>query len=58
MSYIVTGEKGAAVKIDKEQLTEEQRLVYDKGWKKNAFNQYVSDMISLHRTLPDPRPSE
>ena len=31
-----------------------QKLI-DDGWSNNAFNQYVSDLISLHRTLPDPR---
>ena len=55
VSQIVVGEMGAAVNIEREQLTEEQKLVYDKGWQNNAFNEYVSDKISLHRTLPDPR---
>ena len=31
------------------------QAMIDEGWSKNAFNQYVSDLISLHRTLPDPR---
>ncbi|XP_055856085.1 putative polypeptide N-acetylgalactosaminyltransferase 9 [Episyrphus balteatus] len=29
--------------------------MFDKGWEKNAFNQYASDLISLHRSLPDIR---
>ncbi|KAK9739510.1 hypothetical protein QE152_g8971 [Popillia japonica] len=37
-----------------EDAAEVKKLV-DEGWQKNAFNQYVSDMISVHRTLPDPR---
>ena len=55
---IISGEMGKAVIIDKQKLTPEERKDYDKGWKDNAFNRYASDMISLHRTLPDVRDSE
>lgn len=48
------GEMGKAVVLPKEMTAEQKKLV-DDGWQKNAFNQYVSDMISVHRTLPDPR---
>ncbi|XP_046452911.1 putative polypeptide N-acetylgalactosaminyltransferase 9 isoform X8 [Daphnia pulex] len=48
------GEMGKAVVLPKD-LTPEQKKLVDEGWQKNAFNQYVSDMISVHRTLPDPR---
>ena len=53
-----SGEDGQPVIIDKEKLTAEQRADYDKGWKDNAFNRYASDMISLHRSLPDIRDEE
>ena len=49
---------GKAVNIKVEELTPEQKQDYDKGWKDNAFNRYASDMISLHRTLPDVRDPE
>ncbi len=49
------GELGKPVKIDKDKLSPEERIKYDKGWENNAFNQYVSDMISLHRSLADAR---
>lgn len=49
------GELGKPVIIDKEKLSPEERKKYDEGWKNNAFNQYVSDMISLHRSLADIR---
>ncbi|WKY03033.1 hypothetical protein Q1695_016376 [Nippostrongylus brasiliensis] len=47
------GEKGAAVNVDKEKLSPEEKKKYDLGFQNNAFNQYASDMISIHRTLPD-----
>ena len=50
------GEMGKPVKLTN--LTDEQQKLVKLGWKNNAFNQYVSDMISLHRTLPDPRDKE
>ena len=48
------GEQGVAVTMP-ENLPLEIKSIYDKGWKKNSFNQYLSDLISLHRTLPDYR---
>ncbi|VDM42184.1 unnamed protein product [Toxocara canis] len=73
------GERGAAVKIDKDRflqcgehsimqqmdevdvyrillfqkLPPEERKKYDEGFKRNSFNEYASEMISLHRSLPN-----
>ncbi|KAL3104758.1 hypothetical protein niasHT_030370 [Heterodera trifolii] len=52
------GEAGKAVKIDKEKLSPSEKKKYDDGFVKNAFNQYASDMISLHRSLPQPADDE
>lgn len=52
------GEGGKAVVIDKDKLSPEERKKFDDGWQKNAFNQYASDLISLHRSLPDVRDPE
>jgi hypothetical protein len=49
---------GKGVSIDKEKLSPEERVKFDKGWSDNAYNQYVSDMISLHRSIPDIRDAE
>lgn len=50
------GEMGAPVFLPTS-LTDEIKLLVDKGWENHAFNQYVSDLISLNRTLPDVRDS-
>lgn len=48
------GELGKPVTLPAN-LTAEVKKMVDDGWLKNAFNQYVSDLISVHRSLPDPR---
>ena len=48
------GEMGRPVFIPTN-LTAETKKLVDDGWLNNAFNQYASDLISVHRTLPDPR---
>ncbi|KAG6440635.1 hypothetical protein O3G_MSEX001386 [Manduca sexta] len=48
------GELGKPVVLPKN-LTEDAKQAVSEGWKKNAFNQYVSDLISIRRKLPDPR---
>uniref|UniRef100_A0A336MPS4 CSON002865 protein n=1 Tax=Culicoides sonorensis TaxID=179676 RepID=A0A336MPS4_CULSO len=48
------GEMGRPVILPTE-LSKEIKQLVDEGWTKNAFNEYVSNMISVHRELPDPR---
>ncbi|KAF6209671.1 hypothetical protein GE061_015420 [Apolygus lucorum] len=48
------GENGKPVVLPTN-ITNEVKKLVDEGWQKNAFNQYVSDLISVHRNLPDPR---
>uniref|UniRef100_A0A6G1SJB9 Polypeptide N-acetylgalactosaminyltransferase n=1 Tax=Aceria tosichella TaxID=561515 RepID=A0A6G1SJB9_9ACAR len=47
------GEMGRPVVL--KNLTKEQQQMVNVGWENNAFNQYVSDIISLNRSLPDVR---
>ena len=54
----LSGENGKGVNIEKEKLSPDERKKFDDGWQKNAYNQYASDMISLHRSLPDVRDAE
>lgn len=48
------GEMGRPVILPTNLAPEIKKLV-DDGWVNNAFNQYASDLISVHRSLPDPR---
>lgn len=48
------GELGVAVKMP-ENLTSQIQKLYDDGWATHQFNQYLSDLISVHRKLPDYR---
>ncbi|XP_045476113.1 putative polypeptide N-acetylgalactosaminyltransferase 9 isoform X2 [Harmonia axyridis] len=50
----MAGEMGKPVVLPAN-LSKDVKAMVDLGWKNNAFNQYVSDMISVHRSLPDPR---
>ncbi|OQR79886.1 putative polypeptide N-acetylgalactosaminyltransferase 9-like [Tropilaelaps mercedesae] len=47
------GEMGLPVKLTN--LTQAEKEKEKKGWKQNAFNSYVSDLISVRRSLPDMR---
>jgi len=47
------GELGRPVVL--KNLTKEQQQLVNVGWENNAFNQYVSDIISINRSLPDVR---
>lgn len=48
------GELGRPVILPANMSAEMKKTVSD-GWTNNAFNQYASDLISVHRSLPDPR---
>ena len=52
------GEGGSPVVINVSALSSEEKKRYDEGWAHNSFNQYASDMISVHRSLPDNNPEE
>ncbi|CAF0774126.1 unnamed protein product [Adineta ricciae] len=49
------GEMGKPFEVNKDKLTPDERKKYEDGFQKNAFNGYVSDLISIHRSLPDVR---
>merc|ERR1719282_2092845 len=49
------GEMGKPHHVNKSAVDEETQKRIDKGWLNNAYNEYVSDLISVHRSLPDLR---
>ena len=44
-----------AVEVDPTRLSEEQRRRMKEGKQQHSFNEFVSDLISLRRSLPDAR---
>ena len=48
------GENGKAVTMPSK-VPPQIKAIYDKGWNDHQFNQYVSDLISVNRTLSDNR---
>ncbi|XP_068147217.1 putative polypeptide N-acetylgalactosaminyltransferase 9 [Drosophila tropicalis] len=48
------GEMGKPVELPTN-MTDAMKKAVEDGWTKNAFNQYASDLISVHRKLPDAR---
>ncbi|XP_074650192.1 uncharacterized protein LOC141905265, partial [Tubulanus polymorphus] len=49
------GMNGRGVRIDKDKQSDEVKSLINKGWKEARFNLYVSDMISVERSLRDVR---
>ena len=60
MGYVtyVLGEMGRPVVIKEAELSPEEKAKYKEGWDKYQFNEYASNKISVHRSLPDQRPKE
>ena len=51
---ILLGELGKGVTLNVTLLSAEDKIRYKEGMKKHHMNEYVSDLISFHRTLdPD-----
>ena len=48
-----SGENGKPVKI--ENPAQDIKKMIDEGYQKTGFNQYVSDIVSVERSLPDVR---
>ncbi|XP_014663365.1 PREDICTED: putative polypeptide N-acetylgalactosaminyltransferase 9 [Priapulus caudatus] len=49
------GDMGKGYLMKTAELTPEEKKLYDEGMAKNSFNEYLSDLVSLRRRLPDMR---
>ena len=54
-NFPYSGEMNRGVYVDPKLLSPVEKEKYDEGYKRNGFNQYVSDMISIRRRMPDVR---
>ena len=53
LHLINPGEMGREVKL--KNFSEDIKERIQQGWKRHEFNEFLSDMIALNRSLPDPR---
>ncbi|KER28471.1 hypothetical protein T265_04699 [Opisthorchis viverrini] len=53
--FCFPGEKGIGVLVDPKLLPPRERKKYEEGWFRHAFNQFISDRISVRRYLTDVR---
>ena len=44
---------GKKVKIQDKDLTEAEKEKRRKGWERQSFDEFISDKISVHRSLPN-----
>ena len=49
--FLGPGENGKPYKVEKEKAEPEIKERIERGWKNNAYNEYVSDLISVHRSV-------
>jgi len=47
------GEMGNGIQLDK--MVKTQKKLQDKMWKQHGFDEYISELVSLNRSLPDRR---
>lgn len=55
INYLTKGANGQATNIDDKKLSKEEKVKFDEGWTKYAFNNYISNLLPLNRSLPDIR---
>lgn len=53
LGLVNPGENGAAVILGN--VSSDIKEKVKQGWKRHEFNEFVSDLVSVRRTLPDPR---
>lgn len=55
MYMIILGEMGTGVNLKYDHLTADEKRKVEELYKLHGFNAYVSNLISVNRTLPDMR---
>lgn len=50
-----TGADGIGIYVENYRLNRMDQMLMNEGRKRHGFNTFVSDIVSVHRTLPDMR---